>query len=486
LSSICVSVSVVVNENKVVGIGRIVGSDIGSCDEDHGRINYTERSGVSCKVSEESSSGNNGGSRSNVERANNGASGSGRGVPASEVSRRVTVRSDPSAVAVANSVVARSVVVASSRAVGSARRINLEERIVQLDEFLCFASDLWWFIRSVGDARIGHAPVAGASGGEVLLASRAELGKEGCLNSNARIWSRLSRDRIKRNWRRRRNQIRTVNSRRWRASENGGLTKNSLSFGQNSHRHFRNWERGELEGGELSLVEVTESLVVGWLNADRAVDSNLVVEVLLVIFSDLDVSESTGLDCDSIVSEANGSLVSDQEIGTTWQQSPSTPCAVFNFQARRRDSPIVKASSTDGNGVDGSGSSESFVDNEGLIGVRAAQNGLSISTLSEEWGLSQSIRRVDRETLFDADVRDLVTSGSLALDGSSSVLELSWNCSRGSITDFSEGAGGSGGNVVEVVHDNESIGVRHWEELAVGVLNVLEGLDLVEDAKVVN
>lgn len=77
-------------------------------------------------------------------------------------------------------------------------------------------------------------------------------------------------------------------------------------------------------------MEVAEVLVRRRLLADGAVNSNLVVEVLVGVFGDLDESVSGYFKDDSIVSESNGGLVSYQEIATARQQSPSTPSTLFN------------------------------------------------------------------------------------------------------------------------------------------------------------
>jgi hypothetical protein len=100
-------------------------------------------------------------------------------------------------------------------------------------------------------------------------------------------------------------------------------------------------------------VEGTIGTVVGGrLLANGAVNSNLVVEVLGGVFSDSDISERSNLENNGRVGELDGGLVVGQVIGTTWQQGPATPCAVFNVQSTRGDSPVVERGSTDGNGSD--------------------------------------------------------------------------------------------------------------------------------------
>jgi hypothetical protein len=107
---------------------------------------------------------------------------------------------------------------------------------------------------------------------------------------------------------------------RRRASKDGSLAEDSGASGEDSHRHFRNFVRGKLKGGELGLMEIAKSGgIIGSLFADGTVDSDLVVEVLLVVFGDLDVTITGGLDGDGIVGETDGGLVVNQEIGTTWQ-----------------------------------------------------------------------------------------------------------------------------------------------------------------------
>jgi len=100
--------------------------------------------------------------------------------------------------------VANSTSVASSRAVRTAARINDEGRVNKFDGLLCLACEHWWFIRVVGDARIGQATIASGSNREIVVASSSEYLKLGCRVSSTRIWSWWLRNRIKRNRNRRR------------------------------------------------------------------------------------------------------------------------------------------------------------------------------------------------------------------------------------------------------------------------------------------
>jgi hypothetical protein len=118
----------------------------------------------------------------------------------------------------------------------------LEERVGQLDEGLSLASDLWRLKRIVGDARVSETHGAGGCVLEVGVASSGEdcdLGRGVAL---ARVWSRGNNDRVERDWRRWRDQVRTVHHGRRRASEDGGLAEHSGTLGEDSHRHFRNRE----------------------------------------------------------------------------------------------------------------------------------------------------------------------------------------------------------------------------------------------------
>jgi len=135
-------------------------------------------------------------------------------------------------------------------------------------------------------------------------------------------------------------------------------------------------------------VEVAVVLVGGRLLANSVVNSNLVVEVLGGVFSNSDKSVRSSLEYDGSVGELDGGLVVGQVVSTTWQQGPTTPCAVFNFQTTRRDSPVVEGRSTDGNGGDGTSASELFVDDEGLSTGGVAEDGLGVATSSEKWWVS--------------------------------------------------------------------------------------------------
>jgi hypothetical protein len=194
----------------------------------------------------------------------------------------------------------------------------LEGRIGQLDEFLSFTCDLRRFIRIVGNARISQATLTRWRVREVSVASSGEEGQAGGWDDIARVWSWLLNDRIKRNWRRRREEIRTVDSGWRRASKNCGLTKDSLSFSEDTHRHFRNREWRELEGWKLGGVEVAVSSgVVRWLNTLSRINSNFIVEVVGRVFSNFEVAVWSSLEFNSVVREFNGCLVSNQVISST-------------------------------------------------------------------------------------------------------------------------------------------------------------------------
>lgn len=206
MTSIGVSVTVVVNENEVVGSGGIGVGLQGAGEENDDGVGNAVVSGESVEVGEEGGGSNSDSGRSDEERTQNDVSSGGRSSPARESGRRTTVRSDPSSWASACSVYARATVVASLGAICVARRINLEKRISELDELLGLACDLWWFIRIIGNARIGDATLASGSGSEVGSADGSEEVESGLVvgESGARIWSRLGGNRIERNrqWRR--------------------------------------------------------------------------------------------------------------------------------------------------------------------------------------------------------------------------------------------------------------------------------------------
>jgi len=146
---------------------------------------------------------------------------------------------------------------------------------------LSLASDLWRLKRIVSNARVSQALLTSRGGREVSVASGLEEGQSCGRDSVARIWSRLLNNRVKRNWRRGREEIRTVLSGRRRARKNGSLSEDGLTLSEDTHRHLRDRERRELESGELGSVEVTiASRVVSWLFALGRINSNLVVEVV--------------------------------------------------------------------------------------------------------------------------------------------------------------------------------------------------------------
>lgn len=76
----------------------------------------------------------------------------------------------------------------------------MEGRIGQLDEFLSFTCDLRRFIRIVGNARISKTLLESTSRSEVGVTSGLEHGNLSWCECGTRVWSRLLRNRVERNW----------------------------------------------------------------------------------------------------------------------------------------------------------------------------------------------------------------------------------------------------------------------------------------------
>lgn len=91
----------------------------------------------------------------------------------------------------------------------------------------------------------------------------------------------------------------------------------------------------------------------------------------------------------------------------------------------------MEGRSSERNGVDGTSCGEALVKDERGSSVSIAQNGLGVSTSSEEWRLTQSVGSSwYGETLLDANVGDLVSGSSLAEHACGSVDEGGRNSGR--------------------------------------------------------